>query len=174
MVRGALGSGGSPDAIIASLQGLKGSRHPADSFSMARLRIRLATALVALTVIPACAASGGGYGPVGMGPGGSHSSSSQTVGTASFYHRSFEGRRTASGERYDRRRLTAAHRTLPFGSRVRVTNLENGLSVVVEVNDRGPFRKGRVIDVSEEAARELGFYRAGTARVRVEELASRE
>jgi rare lipoprotein A len=96
------------------------------------------------------------------------------VGRASFYHRSFEGRRTASGERYDRHRLTAAHRTLPFGSRVRVTNLENGHSVVVEVNDRGPFRKGRVIDVSEEAARELGFYRAGTARVRVEELASRE
>jgi rare lipoprotein A len=96
------------------------------------------------------------------------------VGTASFYHRSLEGHRTASGEPYDRRRLTAAHRTLPFGSRVRVTNLENGLSVVVLVNDRGPFRKGRVIDVSEEAARELGFYRAGTARVRVEELASRE
>ena len=141
---------------------------------MARWQVRLATALVALTALPSCAASGGGYGPVGMGSGGSHSSTSGTVGTASFYHRSFEGRRTASGERYDRRRLTAAHRTLPFGSRVRVTNLENGLSVVVEVNDRGPFRKGRVIDVSEEAARVLGFYRAGTARVRVEELASRE
>jgi rare lipoprotein A len=141
---------------------------------MARWQIQLATALVALTVLPSCAASGGGYAPSGMGSGGPHSSSSGAVGTASFYHRSFEGRRTASGEPYDRRRLTAAHRTLPFGSRVRVTNLENGLSVVVLVNDRGPFRKGRVIDVSEEAARELGFYRAGTARVRVEELASRE
>lgn len=140
---------------------------------MARWRIRLATVLMALTALPSCAASGGGFGPVGTGSGGS-SPQSSSVGRASFYHRSFEGRRTASGERYDRHRLTAAHRTLPFGSRVRVTNLENGLSVVVEVNDRGPFRKGRVIDVSEEAARELGFYRAGTARVRVEELASRE
>jgi len=111
-----------------------------------------------------------------MGSGSSrpHASSSEAVGLASFYNRSFEGRRTASGERYDRHRLTAAHRTLPFGSRVRVTNLENGASVVLEVNDRGPFRKGRVIDVSERAARELGFYRAGTARVRVEELANRE
>ena len=140
---------------------------------MARWQIRIATALVALTALPSCAASGGGFGPVYTGPESPRVQSS-SVGKASFYHRSFEGRRTASGERYDRHRLTAAHRTLPFGSRVRVTNLENGLSVVVEVNDRGPFRKGRVIDVSEEAARELGFYRAGTARVRVEELASRE
>lgn len=138
-------------------------------------RIRLATALLTFTLIPACAASGGGgIGPVSTASGGSRSSPSETMGVASFYHRSFEGRRTASGERYDRHRLTAAHRSLPFGSRVRVTNLDNGLSVVVEVNDRGPFRKGRVIDVSEEAARELGFYREGTARVRVEELSSRE
>jgi len=141
---------------------------------MARWHVRIATTLVALLSLPSCAASGGGYGPVTMGSGGSHSVSSHAVGMASFYHRSFQGRRTASGETYDRHRLTAAHRTLPFGSRVLVTNLENGRSVVVEVNDRGPFRKGRVIDVSEEAARELGFYRAGTARVRVEELASRE
>jgi len=111
---------------------------------------------------------------MGSGSSGPHASSTETVGFASFYNRSFEGRRTASGERYDRHRLTAAHRTLPFGSRVRVTNLENGASVILEVNDRGPFRKGRVIDVSERAARELGFYRAGTARVRVEELANRE
>ncbi|HEU4940742.1 MAG TPA: septal ring lytic transglycosylase RlpA family protein [Candidatus Eisenbacteria bacterium] len=138
--------------------------------------MRLATLLAGLVLIPACASSGGGFGPVGTGSGTSRpqASSSKAVGYASFYNRSFEGRRTASGERYDRHRLTAAHRTLPFGSRVRVTNLENGASVVLEVNDRGPFRKGRVIDVSERAARELGFYRAGTARVRVEELANRE
>ena len=138
--------------------------------------MRMATALVVLTALPACASSGGGFGPVGMGSGSSRpqASSGEVVGYASFYNRSFEGRRTASGERYDRHRLTAAHRTLPFGSRVRVTNLENGTSVILEVNDRGPFRKGRVIDVSERAARELGFYRAGTARVRVEELANRE
>lgn len=143
---------------------------------MVRTRLQLAISLVALTILPACASSGGGFGPVGMGSGSSrpHASSSQAVGLASFYGRSFDGRRTASGERYDRHRLTAAHRTLPFGSHVRVTNLENGASVILEVNDRGPFRKGRVIDVSERAARELGFYRAGTARVRVEELAYRE
>jgi rare lipoprotein A len=64
--------------------------------------------------------------------------------------------------------LTAAHRTLPFGTRVRVTNLENGRSVVVTITDRGPFRKGRVIDVSRRAAGKLGFLREGTTRVRVE------
>ena len=132
---------------------------------------------IALTLLPACASSGGGFGPPRVG--GSYqpraSSPSPAVGIASFYDRSLQGRRTASGQPYDRHQLTAAHRSLPFGSRVRVTNLDNGRTLVLEVNDRGPFRKGRVIDVSERAARELGFYRAGTARVRVEEVvASRE
>jgi len=90
------------------------------------------------------------------------------VGVASYYGGEFHGRRTASGERYHQGKLTAAHPTLPFGTRVRVTNLENGQSVVLRVTDRGPFRKGRIIDVSRKAARELGFLRAGTARVRVE------
>jgi rare lipoprotein A len=66
--------------------------------------------------------------------------------------------------------LTAAHRTLPFGTRVRVTNLENGRHVVVRINDRGPFRKGRVIDVSYAAARKLGLVHSGVAKVRVEVL----
>ncbi len=87
------------------------------------------------------------------------------TGEASFYARRFEGRRTASGERYDGDKLTAAHRTLPFGTRVRVTNLANDESVVVTVNDRGPHRKGRVIDLSRKAARELGFIADGTAQV---------
>jgi rare lipoprotein A len=90
------------------------------------------------------------------------------VGYASYYTTRDYGGRTASGERFDDRRLTAAHRTLPFGARVRVTNLENGRSVVVRINDRGPFLKGRVIDVSARAARKLGFLREGTVRVRLE------
>jgi len=86
-------------------------------------------------------------------------------GTASFYSDELAGNRTASGERFDPDDLTAAHRTLAFGSRVRVTNLSNGESVVVRINDRGPFSRGRVIDVSHAAAREIGMDRAGLARV---------
>ena len=94
------------------------------------------------------------------------------VGQASYYAAPYHGRVTASGERFDTHKLTAAHRTLPFGTRVRVTNLGNGKSVVVTITDRGPFKHGRVIDVSERAARELGFRQAGTARVRVQVLST--
>ena len=87
------------------------------------------------------------------------------TGKASHYG---HGGRTASGARHDARAMTAAHRTLPFGSRVRVTNLANNRSVTVTVNDRGPFIRGRVIDVSTRAAEALGFKNAGVARVRVE------
>jgi rare lipoprotein A len=90
------------------------------------------------------------------------------TGVASYYASRFEGRRTASGQRYDGDQLTAAHRTLPFGTRVRVTNLANDESVVVTVNDRGPHRKGRVIDLSRRAARALGFITDGTAQVALE------
>jgi rare lipoprotein A len=93
---------------------------------------------------------------------------SAEVGTASFYARRFHGRTTASGVRYDPAKMLAAHRTLPFGTRVRVTNLENHRSVVVTVVDRGPFKRGRVIDLSRGAARELGFVREGLATVRLE------
>ena len=92
-------------------------------------------------------------------------------GPASFYHDALAGRPTASGEPYDPRGLTAAHRSLPFGTRVRVTNLINGESVVVRVNDRGPFVKPRVIDLSRAAARELRMIRRGIAPVRLEVLA---
>ena len=92
------------------------------------------------------------------------------VGTASYYASEHDGRRTASGEVFDMRAMTAAHRTLPFGTRVRVTNLENGRQAVVRINDRGPFGKGRIIDVSYGAARALGFVGRGTTRVRVEVL----
>ena len=92
------------------------------------------------------------------------------VGIASFYARAHHGWRTASGERFDMNALTAAHRTYPFGTRVRVTNLENGRDVVVRINDRGPFGRRRIIDVSYAAARELGLVRTGLARVRVERI----
>lgn len=88
-------------------------------------------------------------------------------GMASYYGNELAGNRTASGERFDPAQLTAAHRTLPFGSMVRVTNTSNGDSVVVRINDRGPFSRGRIIDVSQAAAREIGMHRSGTARVKL-------
>lgn len=88
-------------------------------------------------------------------------------GVASYYGNELAGNRTASGERFDPGQLTAAHRSLPFGSMVRVTNTSNGDSVVVRINDRGPFSRGRVIDVSHAAAREIGMHRSGTARVKL-------
>jgi rare lipoprotein A len=89
-------------------------------------------------------------------------------GMASFYGKEFNGRRTASGEKFNMNKYTAAHRTLPFGAMVRVTNLANGKSVVVRVNDRGPFARGRIIDISLAAARDIGLERIGTGRVRIE------
>ena len=86
-------------------------------------------------------------------------------GIASYYGQELAGNRTANGERFDPSGMTAAHRTLPFGSMVRVTNLSNGQSVVVRINDRGPFGRSRVIDVSHAAAKEIGLHRSGTARV---------
>jgi len=88
-------------------------------------------------------------------------------GVASYYGNAYEGRRTASGEKYSADAMTAAHPTLPFGTRVRVTRLDTGKTVVVRINDRGPFRKGRVIDLSLRAARELGFVDDGLTRVRL-------
>jgi rare lipoprotein A len=95
---------------------------------------------------------------------------SPATGEASYYAARFQGRPTASGERFDNGRLTAAHRTLPFGTKVRVTNLSNGRSVVVRVNDRGPYARGRIIDLSQAAATRIDMVRAGVARVRVEPL----
>jgi rare lipoprotein A len=90
------------------------------------------------------------------------------VGKASWYGRKFQGRRTANGERFDRRQLTAAHPTLPLDTMVKVTNLRNGRTVEVRVNDRGPHHKGRVIDLSAKAAEELGIKSRGVALVRIE------
>jgi len=91
-------------------------------------------------------------------------------GMASYYGSEFAGSRTASGERFDPAGLTAAHRSLAFHSRVVVTNLTNGKEVVVRVNDRGPWGRGRIIDISHAAAREIGMHQSGTARVKLELL----
>ena len=89
------------------------------------------------------------------------------TGKASFYADKFEGRKTSSGEIFRQNRLTAAHRTLPFGTKVKVINLANGRSVKVIITDRGPFAPGRVIDVSKKAARKLGMVDAGVASVEI-------
>lgn len=92
-------------------------------------------------------------------------------GKASYYGARHHGNKTASGERFDQNALTAAHRNLPFGSLVRVTNLRNDKSVVVRINDRGPYSKGRIIDLSHKAAAQIDMLRAGVVPVRVEQLA---
>ena len=93
-------------------------------------------------------------------------------GVASYYGRKFNGRRTANGETFNMNAMTAAHRTLPFGTKVRVTNRSNGRSVVVRINDRGPFHGGRVIDVSRAAATELGLIQRGHGTVELAVLTS--
>lgn len=94
-------------------------------------------------------------------------------GTASWYGPGFHGKKTASGEIYDQTKFTAAHKTLPLGSKARVTNMDNGSTVEVEINDRGPFVEDRIIDLSRAAARALGLVESGTAPVRVELIADR-
>lgn len=107
---------------------------------------------------------------------GSRTSESSTnttrgrVGEATYYASYFEGHLTASGEPYDSQAMTAAHKTLPFGTKVKVTTLDTGNSAVVTINDRGPFVDGRIIDVSEKAAKQLGLIGQGAARVQLQVL----
>ena len=89
-------------------------------------------------------------------------------GGASYYADEYNGKKTASGEVYDMNALTAAHRTLPFNSKVKVTNIANGKSVVVRINDRGPFKPDRIIDLSLAAAKEIGIVGSGTGRVHLD------
>jgi rare lipoprotein A len=96
------------------------------------------------------------------------------TGLASWYGPKFHGKLTASGEVFNQEKFTAAHRTLPWGTRVKVTNLANGKSVEVRINDRGPFGKGRIIDVSRAAARALGIVGQGIATVQIEWLSDSE
>ena len=105
----------------------------------------------------------------------SYSPSSATTkiaqsGVASYYGPGFHGRRTANGEAFDMHAMTAAHRTLPFGTKVKVTNQANGKSAIVRVNDRGPYANGRIIDLSVAAAKQIGSTNSGTARVTLEVL----
>ena len=91
-------------------------------------------------------------------------------GLAGYYGNEFQGTSTANGEIYDRNALTAAHRELPFGTQVRVTNMESGNQVVVRINDRGPRDETRILDLSEQASQKLGIIDSGTARARIEVL----
>ncbi len=99
---------------------------------------------------------------------GSDDGNYRADGQASYYGAKHQGQRTANGERFDQNQLTAAHRTLPFGSWVQVTNLNNDKSVRVRINDRGPYARKRIIDLSRKAAEQLDMLRAGVAPVRVE------
>lgn len=112
----------------------------------------------------------GGLPPLAWAEGGPPRVKKTQVGLASWYGPQFHGRRTASGERFDMNANTAAHRTLPMGTQARITNLHNGKSAIVRINDRGPFGRGRIIDVSRGVAQRLGFRGRGTARVKVEVL----
>lgn len=91
-------------------------------------------------------------------------------GKASFYAKKFEGKKTASGEKFSNKKMTAAHKTLPFGTKVKITNLKNNKSVIVTINDRLPKKSKRIVDVTQQAAKELDFIRSGTAKVMVEVL----
>lgn len=93
-----------------------------------------------------------------------------STGPASWYGPGFSGKKTASGDIFDDGKLTAAHKTLPFGSKAKVTNLSNGKSVKVEINDRGPYVENRIIDLSQAAAYALGMIDHGVVRVRIEPL----
>ena len=127
-------------------------------------RVRLVLAVVAAAyALSACA---GGQPETVAGP----VAGPVERGKASYYHDSLHGNQTASGERYDRNALTAAHRELPFGTLVEVTNLKNGRSVKVRINDRGPFVRGRIIDLSRRAAERLDLLRDGVVAVEVEIL----
>ena len=108
--------------------------------------------------------------PAPLAQGQQIASAGVSVGQASWYGPGFYGNRTASGEVFRPGTLTAAHRTLAFGTRVRVTNLWNGRSTVVRINDRGPFHGGRIIDLAHGAAQQLGVTASGVAQVRLEGL----
>ena len=125
------------------------------------LKHALLLMVVATLAVSGC---GGGSGEPSTEPG------SVQEGEASYYAHKYHGRTTANGETYDENKMTAAHKTLPFGTTVRVTNLANGKKVVVRINDRGPFIKGRIIDLSYKAAGELDYISRGVVKVRVEVL----
>lgn len=144
----------SPDALRGRCQ-----PRSASGLQLRALAQRGATLLAVFALLAGCAGQRfdqGGY---------------SAEGKASYYGARHHGKKTASGERFDQHALTAAHRSLPFGSRVLVTNLRNEQSVVVRINDRGPYARSRIIDLSKAAAERLGMLRAGVVPVRVQQLA---
>ena len=161
--------------VVAGLVSMIGSGAPADaniSRDAATVAANPEAAAPAVAVIPA--SSQPAPAPLAEAQPGVVDASAQAaadqVGIASWYGRQSAGKVTASGERFDDRKLTAAHRTLPLDTKVQVTNLENGKSVEVKVNDRGPYIAGRVLDLSTQAAKELGMEKDGLALVRIEIL----
>ncbi len=135
----------------------------AEGWLKGRARLAFAGA-VAAAMATACAHPG----PRPSTPEPGRAREGTELGFASYYARSLQGRRTASGARYDQRAMTCAHRTHAFGTLLRVTDVESGRSVLVRVTDRGPFAPGRVVDLSWAAARQLGILERGIAHVRVE------
>jgi len=141
----------------------------------ARTRTRSFTAAALMLLVTVA-------GSTAQGTEGSHAKSDPSpkahrwmqIGKASWYGRQFQGHRTASGEAFDLNMLTCAHRTLPIGSLLRVTNLSNRRSIMVRVNDRGPVPSGVIVDLSYGAARSLGFSRRGSAHVRLERVEGAE
>lgn len=125
--------------------------------------LRLLAPLLAVAVLAGCAER---QPAPPVRPGETPAFSQQ--GKASYYARMHHGKRTANGERHDQTALVAAHRSLPFGTRVRVTNLANGRQVIVRINDRGPFRRSRIIDLSRAAAQQIGMLEQGVVTVRIE------
>jgi rare lipoprotein A len=136
--------------------------------------MRYGRALIVLTIIGGLASPAAGEGEASLTPSRVERPVFAQVGLATCYGGRTVGRETASGERLARHSLTAAHRSLPFGTIVRVTNLENGRVVKVRINDRGPnvHRRARILDLSMDAAVALGLRPCGIARIRIEELAS--
>ncbi|HTY55417.1 MAG TPA: septal ring lytic transglycosylase RlpA family protein [Candidatus Binataceae bacterium] len=133
------------------------------------IRVRIAAWTAVCALVSACSSTRPVASPIVAAPvPASIPVSSAQVGVASWYGPGFDGHHTASGEIYDQEDLTAASPTLPLGTQVIVTNLDNGRSVALRINDRGPFVKGRQIDLSHRAASILGIVRPGTARVRVD------
>ena len=126
---------------------------------------------IRVAVLTAVFAGGPGQAAEGTAPVATRARPLIQLGHASFYADMLHGRRTASGELMDQNAFTAASRTLPLGAYVTVTNVENGRSVIVKINDRGPFTRGRIIDLSKRAAQEIDITRPGVARVRVEVVA---
>lgn len=136
---------------------------------MSSSRVVVAAACAAAIGLAACTGSSPRFTPSAaphMQVGGSYSELEE--GRASYYADEFNGRKTSNGEVFDMNELTAAHRSLPFHTKVKVTNLDNGRSVTVRINDRGPFVEGRIIDLSLAGAKAIGMVGTGTAPVRLE------